>query len=65
MDDIAGITDVSGRILGMMPHPERYLYFCQREDWTLQKELLERESREVPEFGEGLKIFQNAVEYFQ
>ncbi|HOF34426.1 MAG TPA: phosphoribosylformylglycinamidine synthase subunit PurQ [Spirochaetota bacterium] len=65
MDDIAGITDVSGRILGMMPHPERYLYFCQREDWTYQKEMLEREGKKVPEYGEGLKIFQNAVEYFQ
>lgn len=64
MKDIAGITDATGRILGMMPHPERYLYFCQCDNWTLRKEMLEREGKPVPEFGEGLKIFKNAVEYF-
>src|SRR6185295_15353426 len=24
-DDIAGVCDVTGRIFGLMPHPERYL----------------------------------------
>jgi phosphoribosylformylglycinamidine synthase len=39
-----------------MPHPERYLDPTNHPSWTRQKEL--------PEHGEGLKIFRNAVEYF-
>lgn len=54
--NIAGICDPSGRIFGMMPHPERYLDPTNHPSWTRQSNL--------PEYGEGLKIFKNAVEYF-
>lgn len=54
--NIAGICDPSGRIFGLMPHPERYLDPTNHPSWTRQKDL--------PEHGEGLKIFRNAVEYF-
>lgn len=54
--NIAGICDPTGRIFGMMPHPERYLDATNHPSWTRQTEL--------PEHGEGLKIFKNAVEYF-
>jgi phosphoribosylformylglycinamidine synthase subunit PurQ / glutaminase len=52
--NIAGICDASGRIFGMMPHPERYVNRLQHPRWT-------RES--LPDVGDGLVIFQNAVEY--
>jgi len=50
--DIAGIQDASGRVLGMMPHPERYALALQHPRW--RREALKGE-------GLGLKVFQNAV----
>jgi phosphoribosylformylglycinamidine synthase len=64
IDDIAGIIDETGRILGLMPHPERGMFFVQRPDWTLQKEELVRKGKTLPEFSDGLQIFKNAVQYF-
>ena len=68
LDNIAGITDRTGRILGIMPHPERAMYFTQLPHWTYLKEKLIRKSvknkRNLPTYGPGLKIFKNAVSYF-
>lgn len=64
LEDIAGITDESGRILGLMPHPERSLFFTQLPQWTFLKEQYLRKKEKIPEFGPGLQIFKNAVEYF-
>ncbi len=54
IDDIAGICDPSGRIFGLMPHPEAYVERTNHPRWT-------RES--LPEEGAGLQIFRNAVEH--
>jgi len=64
-EDIAAITDESGRILGMMPHPERAIFFTELPHWTLLKEKCNREKRPIPKEGPGLTIFQNAIKYFQ
>ena len=64
LEDIAGICDETGRLLGMMPHPERYIDFINRDDWTFLKEQYKRAGKELPKEGEGMKIFRNAVEYF-
>lgn len=65
LNDIAAICDSTGRIMGMMPHPERNILFTHREDWTILKEQIIREGGEVPEEGEGMLIFRNAVRYFE
>ena len=55
MANIAGLGDPTGRVLGLMPHPERFLFATQHPHWTrlgLRGE------------GAGMKIFRNAVEYF-
>ncbi len=52
--NIAGITDPTGRILGMMPHPERHIQFTQHPRWT---------RLEKKPFGDGFKIFQNGIEF--
>jgi len=65
MEDIAGICDKTGRILGMMPHPERNIFFTQEDDWTMQKEKLKRAGKALPKESQGMKIFKNAVEYFK
>lgn len=65
MNDIASVCDRTGRIMGMMPHPERGMFFTQRDDWTSIKERLAREGRDIPERADGFAIFTNAVEYFK
>ena len=54
LDNIAGICDSTGRVLGMMPHPERYIEPTQHPRWT--REGLKAE-------GDGIAIFRNAVNY--
>ena len=53
---IAGVCDPSGRVFGLMPHPERYLDWNRHPWWTR----LPAEIRRGPT--PGLKIFLNAVE---
>jgi len=64
MEDIAGICDESGRILGLMPHPERFNCFVNEDGWPLKKESLIREGKPLPKKGEGMRMFKNAIEYF-
>ncbi len=52
--DIAGLCDESGHVLGLMPHPDRYIDPLQHPSWT---------SQPPREHGDGLAIFQRAVEY--
>lgn len=65
IDDIAGIIDQTGHILGLMPHPERGMFFVQRPDSGFLKEKYRREKKQLPKFSDGLQIFKNAVKYFQ
>ncbi|HSV95883.1 MAG TPA: phosphoribosylformylglycinamidine synthase subunit PurQ [Spirochaetota bacterium] len=65
LDDIAAISDASGRILGMMPHPERNILFTQRDDWTYIREKAKREGARPDEESEGMTLFRNAVRYFK
>ncbi len=52
LNNIAGVCDSTGRILGLMPHPERFIY-------SYQHPLYRRENVDPV----GLTIFNNAVEY--
>lgn len=62
--DIAGICDFSGRIFGLMPHPEAFNHFTNHPDWTRKKEDLIRQGKTITsEEGNGVTIFRNAVEY--
>lgn len=65
LEDIAGITDESGRLLGLMPHPERAIFFTHLPNWPLIKERRSRLGKKIPEFGPGLQIFKNGVKYFE
>lgn len=57
--DIAGICDKTGRICGIMPHPEAFMYYYNRPNW----ELLKRKREKVPDYGAGGKVFENALAY--
>lgn len=54
VDNIAAICDETGRVFGMMPHPEAFQHRTNHPGWT---------RLELPEEGAGVAIFQNAVEY--
>ncbi|MBI2032997.1 MAG: phosphoribosylformylglycinamidine synthase I [Candidatus Levybacteria bacterium] len=54
---IAGITDETGRIFGLMPHPERFVLKQQYPNW--RRETL-RQAQGKPH---GLPIFENAIEF--
>ncbi len=60
LNAIAGICDPSGRIFGLMPHPEAYLYPENHPQWEVQKQ-----QGTLPAQGLGLAFFRNAVEYLK
>ncbi|PIO03479.1 hypothetical protein COT48_04660, partial [Candidatus Woesearchaeota archaeon CG08_land_8_20_14_0_20_47_9] len=64
MNDVAAICDMSGRIMGMMPHPERAIYAVSEPEFQLKKELAKRAGKKIPELIEtNFMIFKNAVDY--
>lgn len=64
--DIAGITDPTGRIFGLMPHPEAFHSYMNHPSWTGKKERLSREGqRHISKEGDGIRIFKNAVNYIK
>lgn len=64
LDRIAGLINKKSNVLGLMPHPERAVFFTQLPDWTFRKENRQREGKRAAKYGPGLKVFQNAVRYF-
>ena len=52
---VAGICDPTGRVLGLMPHPERHVLPTQHPRWT--RDGLKAE-------GDGMALFRNAIRYF-
>lgn len=64
VDDIAGISDSTGRIFGLMPHPEAFNHWTNHPDWTRIKEKLKRQGK-MPDSvsATGIQLFQNAVNY--
>jgi len=65
MDDIAGMTDESGRVLAMMPHPERGMFTWQRDDYDILKDKAQRTGSSLPEESDGMALFHNAASYFE
>src|SRR3989344_5107913 len=55
--DIAGVLAYNGRVLGLMPHPERAMFSHQSPLWYKNKK--------IPKDGKGLQIFKNAINYFR
>jgi len=53
VESIAGLTDSTGRVLGLMPHPERFVRRTQHPHWTRSDDV----------DNDGMTIFDNAVKY--
>jgi phosphoribosylformylglycinamidine synthase len=66
IEDIAGICDPTGRVFGLMPHPEAYNHLTNHPDWSRQlqarRRLAQTDSGMEPL---GIKLFANAVAYLQ
>jgi len=56
VDSIAGLTDATGRVLGLMPHPERHIRPTQHPHWS---------RLENKQDGDGMTIFANAVKFVE
>jgi phosphoribosylformylglycinamidine synthase len=75
IDDIAGICDPTGRIFGLMPHPEAYQHRTNHPDWTRRKEIAKRTDSRLESRSHGfspnehptagIRIFRNAVEFIR
>jgi phosphoribosylformylglycinamidine synthase I len=61
VNSIAGFTDSTGRVLGLMPHPERHIRHTQHPRWTRLKTQDARPKTQ--DQADGMTIFTNAVKY--
>ncbi|MFA5791590.1 MAG: phosphoribosylformylglycinamidine synthase I [Candidatus Paceibacterota bacterium] len=65
---IAGVNAYNGRVLGMMPHPERAMFIHQSPLWPQRKASFLRgrqNNKKMENVGAGLQIFKNAINYFK
>lgn len=66
LHDIAGICDPTGRVFGLMPHPEAYNHFTNHPDWSRRRDERRHDSQTgVSVDRTGIKIFTNAVQYLR
>ena len=58
--NIAGVLSHNGRVFGLMPHPERAMFFHHSPLWQINKTkgLKQKE-------GDGIIFFKNAINYFK
>ena len=59
--DIAAVSDASGQVLAMMPHPERALASALRPDWHRMAELARRQGEKPSATTTAGFIFDNAI----
>lgn len=64
-ENIAGVLSHSGRVFGLMPHPDRALFTTNMPHWTTLSEDAKRQDGELEQYGAGLQIFKNGVNYFK
>jgi len=62
--DIAGICDTTGRIFGLMPHPEAFNHHANHPDWSREKEAVKRTGKKIkPVLTPGIMMLKNAVDF--
>lgn len=66
LHDIAGICDPTGRIFGLMPHPEAYNHWTNHPDWTRHREMARRQGQPLDSGPTvGIRLLQNAVDFMR
>lgn len=64
LGNIAGLSDKSKKVLGLMPHPERAQLSYHLPHFTYLKEIYRRSGKKIPKEATGMKIFRNGIDYF-
>jgi len=64
LEDIAGITSEDGKVLGLMPHPERAMECTGLYSWPLQNGLARRAGKALPAESLNMRFFRNIAGYF-
>ena len=57
LHDVAGISNLSGTVFGLMPHPENAYWGFEMPEWTLNRTFQPR--------GDGFGIFKSMVDYIE
>ncbi len=65
LEETAAVLGYDGRVLGMMPHPERAQFFTQLPHWTNIRDEYLRKGKSISVEGPGIQLFKNAVNYFK
>lgn len=65
MQAIAGICDPTGRVFGLMPHPEGFLHFENHPRWHSRADEFARKGQTVPKEGQGMQVFRNLHDFVQ
>jgi len=64
INDIAGICDPTGRIFGLMPHPEAFNHWTNHPDWTRDREIMKRRGKKPDSnLTPGICILKNGVDF--
>lgn len=64
--DIAGVCDQTGRIFGLMPHPEAFKHQTNHPSWTRDRELALRKGEKFDgKITDGIRLFRNGVDYIR
>lgn len=64
--DIAGICDPTGKIFGLMPHPEAYNHVTNHPDWNREKQILKRQGKTLDRSETvGIRLFRNGVDHIK
>lgn len=64
LDDIAGICDPTGRVFGLMPHPEAFHHPTHHPNWTRIKERMKRAGKNADSGPTaGVRLFKNGVDF--
>jgi hypothetical protein len=60
---LATICDETGRVFGLMPHPEAFNHITNHPHFGQLKEEYRRKNMPLPEEGDGIRVWRNAVAY--
>ena len=64
-DDSCRRCDTTGRVFGLMPHPEAFIHPTNHPAWTQHKALAVREGRPFPDspMTDGVRLLKNGVAF--
>lgn len=63
VDSIAGICDETGKVFGLMPHPEAFNHITNHPHYAKISQEHRRKGKLLPEEGDGIRVWKNAVGY--